>query len=216
MNPVLIYCYDAYCGWCYGFSPVIKKIEDKYRGTMQLEVLSGGLVNYGEPQPISAFSELILGSYKRIEEMSSVEFGADFLWHVRNTDKSDWFLDSEKSSIALCIFKDHYPDRQAQFAADMEYAFNYEARDLMDDEAYRHLLEKYEIDADEFYKKLHSEEYKEKAHHEYALCKQLGITGFPCLLMQVSENKIYLISQGLRSYEDVKQRIEDVLKENQA
>ena len=212
MNPVLIYCYDAYCGWCYGFSPVIKKIEDDYRETLQLEVLSGGLVNYGKPQPLSVFSELILGSYKRIEESSTVEFGPDFLWHVRNTDKSDWFLDSEKAATALCIFKEMYPDMQAQFAADLQYAFNFEARDLMDDEAYRHLLIKYKIDGDDFYTKLNSEEYKKKAHHEFELCKQLGITGFPCVLLQVDENKIYLISQGLRSYEDVKARIDDVLK----
>ena len=26
MKPAIIYCYDAYCGWCYGFGPVIKKI----------------------------------------------------------------------------------------------------------------------------------------------------------------------------------------------
>ena len=27
----IYYCYDAYCGWCYGFSPVIKRIFDAYR-----------------------------------------------------------------------------------------------------------------------------------------------------------------------------------------
>ncbi len=31
MKPLLIYCYDAYCGWCYGFSKVISRIEEEYR-----------------------------------------------------------------------------------------------------------------------------------------------------------------------------------------
>ena len=32
MDPVVFYCYDAYCGWCYGFSPVIRRIAEEYEG----------------------------------------------------------------------------------------------------------------------------------------------------------------------------------------
>ena len=32
------------------------------------------------------------------------------------------------------------------FATDLQYALNYEGRDLTDDEAYRHLLAKYSLD----------------------------------------------------------------------
>ena len=34
----LIYCYDAYCGWCYGFSPVIQKISEEMSNKIDLEV----------------------------------------------------------------------------------------------------------------------------------------------------------------------------------
>ena len=44
MKPLLIYCYDAYCGWCYGFSPVIKKIAEEYKDKLDIEVLSGGMM----------------------------------------------------------------------------------------------------------------------------------------------------------------------------
>src|SRR6516164_6627574 len=44
MNPFLIYCYDAYCGWCYGFSPVIRRIVGEFRGRLPVEVLSGGMI----------------------------------------------------------------------------------------------------------------------------------------------------------------------------
>ncbi|MEI9933445.1 MAG: thioredoxin domain-containing protein [Ferruginibacter sp.] len=43
-KPILIYCYDAYCGWCYGFSPVIKKIAQQYQKELDIEVLSGGML----------------------------------------------------------------------------------------------------------------------------------------------------------------------------
>ena len=48
-KPVLIYCYDAYCGWCYGFSPVVKKIADNYKSRLHIEVLSGGMIINDEP-----------------------------------------------------------------------------------------------------------------------------------------------------------------------
>lgn len=44
MKPILVYCYDAYCGWCYGFSRVIKKIYEEYKDQLDFEVLSGGMI----------------------------------------------------------------------------------------------------------------------------------------------------------------------------
>ncbi|HVE60446.1 MAG TPA: hypothetical protein VNA26_01410, partial [Chitinophagaceae bacterium] len=38
------YCYDALCGWCYGFSPVMKKIEQEYKDQVSFDVLSGGMI----------------------------------------------------------------------------------------------------------------------------------------------------------------------------
>jgi putative protein-disulfide isomerase len=90
---------------------------------------------------------------------------------------------------------------------------NFEGRDLCDNEAYRHLLEKYEIDPDDFYKKLGSEDYKEKAYYEFALCKQLQVTGYPCVFLQVSEQKLYMLGKGYTAYEDLEARLQRILKE---
>jgi putative protein-disulfide isomerase len=61
MQPLLIYCYDAYCGWCYGFSPVMKKVEEAYKDRLQIEVLSGGMVLPEQPVHIGATAEYIKG-----------------------------------------------------------------------------------------------------------------------------------------------------------
>ncbi len=213
MQPVIYYCYDAYCGWCYGFSPVIKQIAAEYNGKISFEVLSGGMILAENPQPIITIASYISEEYKTVEEMTGVKFGADYLWHINNPEESDWFPHSEKSAIALCIFKELYPGQQVSFAADLQYALHFEGRDLTDNEAYRHLLEKYSIDADVFYTKLKSEEYKEKALYEISLCKQLQVTGFPAVLLQASETKFYLIARGYTAYENVKARIDNILAE---
>ena len=209
----IIYCYDAYCGWCYGFSPVIKRIAEEYKSLLHVEVLSGGMILPEEPVSIKASAKYIEREYSVVEEATGVKFGNDYLWHIKNPDDSDWFPNSEKPAIALCIFKEYYPERSVEFATDLEYALMFEGRDLTDDNAYLHLLEKYNIRQEAFFTKLHSEEYKEMAHYEFSLVKQLQVTGYPTLFLQTGETKFVMIARGYTDYETVKERLSKLLKE---
>ena len=209
--PILIYCYDAYCGWCYGFSPVIKKIAADYKSVMQTDVLSGGMILPEKPVHISTSAGYILNAYKNVEELSGIKFGEDYLWHIKNSDDSDWYPNSEKPAIAMCIFKEFYPERAVEFAGDLQYALHYEGRDLTDDEAYRLIIEKYSIQPEIFYEKLKSETYKEMAYYEFSLMKQLQVTGYPCVFVQTGELKFNMVARGYTDYDTLKERIDNIL-----
>lgn len=211
----LIYCYDAWCGWCYGFSPVMKDIEAAFKDRLAVEVLSGGMILPDEPRPIALTAPYIRDAYKTVEEYTGITFGEDYLWHIFNPEKSDWFPDSEKAAIALSIIKAYAPEKAVAYAADLQYALHFEGRDLTDDEAYRHLLPRYGIDAETFYHDLHSEKFREKAHYDFALVKQLQVNSFPQLLLQTSASKFYLVAKGFTPYETVKERLEKILEEVQ-
>jgi putative protein-disulfide isomerase len=210
----LIYCYDAYCGWCYGFSEVIKKINSEYRTKLNFEVLSGGMILPEQPVSIAATATYLENIYPKIEETTGIKFGEDYLWHITHPGASDWYPSSQKPAIALCVFKDYYPDKQVSFAADLQFALHFEGRDRTDDEAYRLLLDKYNIPADEFFEKVTDEEYKEQAYDEFAFCKQLNVTGFPAIFIQLTESKYYLIAEGYTDFEILKERIEKIIGEN--
>ena len=211
MKPTLIYCYDAYCVWCYGFSTVIKKIAADYKDKLEIEVLSGGMLIGDYVMPIEKTAPFILDEYKKVEALSGVKFGDDFLWHINNPDKSDWVMNSEKPAIALCILKEYYPERQLEFATDLEHALKYEGRDLDDDEAYRHLLDKYNIQPEAFYTKLKAEEYKEMAYYEFALMKQLQVNGYPTVFIQTGALKFVMVARGYTAYDELQPRIDNVL-----
>ena len=87
MSPTLYYCYDAYCGWCYGFSPVIRRLFEEYRQTVAFEVLSGGMILPEKPQPVRVIADYILSSYKTVEERTGIRFGEDWLWHMRQSGR---------------------------------------------------------------------------------------------------------------------------------
>lgn len=208
----LIYCYDAYCGWCYGFSPVLKKIAENYKDQFFVEVLSGGMILPEVPQPIEQIATVIKENYPRVEEYTGIKFGKDFLWHVFHPEQSDWFPNSLKPAIALSVMKDFNPDFGLAFASDIQYALNFEGRDLTDDEAYRHLLPKYGITDDQFYNNLHSDTFLEKAQYDFALVKQLQVSSYPALLLQESESKFHLLAKGFTDFETLNSRIINVLK----
>jgi putative protein-disulfide isomerase len=211
----LIYCYDAYCGWCYGFTPIIKQISEEFKTVLEPDVLSGGMILPKKPVHISVTSGYLLNDYKNVEELTGMKFGEDYLWHLKNPDDTDWYPYSEKPAIAMCIFKEYYPARVIEFATDLQYALHYEGRDLTDDEAYRHLLEKYSIQEEVFYEKLKSDPYKETAYYEFSLMKQLGVDAYPTLFVQTAEAKFVMVARGYTDYETLKGRIENVLKESQ-
>jgi putative protein-disulfide isomerase len=211
MKPIIFYCYDAYCNWCYAFSPVMQQIANEYSHQFQFEVLSGGMILPETPKPISVMAEFFLNNCKTVTEHTGTLFGEDFLWHIKNPELSDWFPNSEKPAIAMCVFKEYHPDKQVAFAADLQYALQFEGRDLDDNEAYRHLLEKYAIPADEFYTLLKDPAYKEKAHDEFDLCKQLQVKGYPQVLLQVNESKFLLLASGYTIYEVLKPRIDNAV-----
>ncbi len=213
MKQSIFYCYDAYCGWCYGFSPVMKKLSEAYAGKFHFEVLSGGMIVSEYVKPISAMAGYIREAYRTVEERTGIKFGQDYLWHINHPEESDWFPDSMKPAIAMCVFKEIYPERQVAFAADLQYALHYEGRDLCDDEAYRHLLEKYSIEPEIFYSRLHYEIYKEKAENEFTVCRQLQVTGFPAVFLQASPEKFYLLARGYTDHDIMQERIEKLLSD---
>lgn len=184
-----------------------------YKDTLDFEVLSGGMVITEKAKHIRLTAPYIQQAYKLVEKTTGIKFGQDYLWHINNPDLSDWHPSSEKPAIALCILKNYYPTRQIEVATDLQYALHFEGRDLDDDEAYLHLLEKYSIQPETFYTKLKSEDYKEMAYHEFELCRKLNVTAFPVLLIQLTENKFHLIARGYTSFEDLTLRIDDVLKD---
>lgn len=213
MRPKIIYCYDAYCGWCYGFSPVIKAIWIKYRDQFDFETLSGGMIPVESTKHIGVMAGYIQQAYKTVEERTGIQFGEDYLWHINNPDKSDWYPHSEMAAIALSVLREYHPERSIEMAADFQYALHAEGRDLTDKEAYRHLLEKYSVDPDGFYAKLADASYREKAYYDFTLVKQLNVNGFPTAFLQLEEGKFYMIARGYSDVEEVDQRIRNIMTE---
>lgn len=206
----IIYVYDALCGWCYGFSPVLKECYEKHKNEFEFEVLSGGMMIGDRVGSINDIAPYIKSAYHTVENTTGVKFGEAYL---RVLEDGSMVLNSEMPSIALSLFKQYFPDQSVLFAHEIQNALYFDGRDPSEIETYRYIAVNHGIDPDEFEVKMNLESSKEAAYYDFALAKQLRVESFPAVLIQSSETGFYLIAKGYTDSATLELRIENVQKE---
>ncbi|WP_276362081.1 DsbA family protein [Daejeonella sp. H1SJ63] len=206
----IIYVYDAFCGWCYGFSRVIKDCYEKHVNDFDFEVISGGMMTGEKAGSINQAAPYSKTAYHTIEGMCGVKFGEPYLKHL---EEGTMILNSEIPSIALSVFKSVKPQLSVPFVHDLQQSIYFDGKDPNDFGLYRYLAVNFGIDPDEFENKMRLEEFKEAAYYDFALAKQLRVESFPAVLMQLSETSFYLIAKGYTDPETLELRINNVIKE---
>lgn len=203
----IYYVYDPLCSWCYGFSPVIKKIKNTYEEQFDFQVISGGMQSGERKQPVSAIRDYLKGAYKNVTERTGVEFGEQFMEVLEEGNR---MLDSVPPSIALSIVKDLKPAETLNFAATIQEAIYYDGFNWNLVDEYFPYLKQYDIAPEVFKQKFEDPLYKEKTLEDFKLAANFGVTGFPSVILK-KEDKYYLIAQGFVPYEQLKATIEQVL-----
>ncbi|NIG53664.1 DsbA family protein [Chitinophaga sp. Cy-1792] len=209
----LIYVYDALCGWCYGFTPVVQQLQERYPD-MEFDVLSGGMILGANKRPWSAMHSYIMQAHKSVEETTGVQFGDAFLNELLPSSEK---MDSETPGIALTVFKTYQPEKALDFAHDMQVVLNYNGESLSNDDTYRKLVEKYNIPADEFLQKLHDENFRYQTQQEFQMVQNWGITGFPAAILDLGNGgQLYLCAKGYTTLERLQQTIENIIAESKS
>jgi putative protein-disulfide isomerase len=207
-KPTLVYIYDALCGWCYGFSPVMKRLHETYRDQLHFDVLSGGMVMGSRVGPIGQVAPYIAWAYKQVEERTGVTFGEGFLKGVLEPGTA--IFSSEKPGIALTVFKSERSDEAVSFAHDLQRAVYFEGLDLQADPTYAALVQPYGLEGTAFVEKLNDFRFKQKTYAEFQAVSKLGVTGFPTVLLLTPEKK-YVLSRGYAPFEELDGRLRQVL-----
>ena len=207
MKSKIIYVYDPLCGWCYGFSPVIRKIENEYKDKMDFEIISGGMVIGEREGLIGDFAGYILKALPRLEELTGVKFGERYLSKLKDRTL---YQSSLKPCIALEVFKSFNEKDAIAFASSIQKAQYLDGNDLQDENVYLELIKPYGIDPVKFLKQLNSEEFKIETTKLFAMIQEWGITGFPAVIL-VKNGEFFLIAKGYVDYDNLKAVIEKII-----
>jgi putative protein-disulfide isomerase len=208
----LIYCYDPLCGWCYGFSPVIKKLEAEFGDRLPFIAYSGGMATGERAAPIGEAFAYIKQALGTVEQRTGVTFGQGFKDLLED---GSYIYNSEPPARALTIFKSVSNNSSISFAHALQAAIFGGGKSLNDQVVLSKIAEAEGLDAEVFLKLFEEEKYQQKTRDEFAFVQQMGVSGFPTLLYREAR-KLYILSRGYQAYEPLQQTIDKLLKEGAA
>ncbi|KAA9325491.1 DsbA family protein [Adhaeribacter soli] len=208
-KPVFYYVYDGLCGWCFGFAPVVAKVQAAFHDKLSFEVLSGGMITGTRVGPIKEMAGYIKNAVPRLKQVTGITFGDAYLNEV--LENGTYISNSLPPAIALAIFKEQFPDRQVHFAHSIQNLHFLEGKDLNNVNVYLPLAEAAGISEADFRAKFNDVKYREAAEKEFQLVQNWGIDGFPAVVIEKDE-QLYLLSQGYQSYEDLTSTLNQLLE----
>ncbi len=198
----LKYYYDALCGWCYGFSEVMSKIEQDYGDKLDIEVISGGLFLGNRAGRINDVAPHIKnGAYKIVERRTGVKFGKVFLSDVFGEGKT--ILNSLLPTIALCIVREEFPEEELRFAKLLLKAVYFDGLNPIDLDGLAAYAVKIGCNKEVFLLKMKEDKYRQTVEKEFQLFRNSEYNGMPTLVIEQNGNQT-LISNGYAKFEELK------------
>ena len=199
----LYYIYDALCGWCYGFSPVMSRFFEEYKDELSFEVISGGMVTGDRVGPIGEVAPYIKEAYRDVEERTGVTFGEDFLKDVLADGHT--IFDSLPPALALRAFKFAQPDQVIPFASRIQKAIYFDGMAPRDEAGYGRLAEEFGLSAPIFRKQMNDPTTLATVRAEFELVQNWGINGFPTILLEYGkeEPQLGVLARGYLPFEQL-------------
>ncbi|WGK64834.1 DsbA family protein [Croceiramulus getboli] len=179
----IVYVYDALCGWCYGFSPVISQFQEKYKDSLDFEVISGGMITGDRIGPIGEVASYISWAYKNVEKATGVKFGSEFLNKILKDGEA--IFTSIPSAIALSVFKTIDSTNSVRYACELQKAIYYDGIEPERLEVYGKIASKFGIDSESFVLTMKDSKYNQSAEDDFAKSAALGVTGFPTVFLEM-------------------------------
>lgn len=201
MKKKIYYIMDTMCGWCYGFSNVITKIQEKYNDKYDFIILPGGMwVDENVKEINEDLGNYIKNHNTNIERLTGRKFGEGFNKNILGN--KNMILDSLPGAKAVVLTQKLKKDTSFEFLKRIQESFFIEGKDPNNLEIYTTIAEEFGIDKDEFEKKFLSEELTNETYSVFNMVASMGAMSFPTVIM-VEGNKGKIIAQGYSSFEEL-------------
>jgi putative protein-disulfide isomerase len=206
-NMKIIYIYDAYCGWCYGFSPVIRKFYEKHQHEMAFEAWSGGLILGERIGPMDpGLVKYIREVTPRLEATTGVTVSKAYLEALSDPARVN---DSNIPARAMHAFRKQLPHRSIEFASFLQQASFGRAADLSKKAVYEEAEAHFGLPEGSI--SLAMDSLQATADAEFAQVNAWGIRGFPAVILDRGDTLIAL-SNGYTDEASLEKALEHALK----
>lgn len=174
----VLYAFDAYCGWCWGISPLVMEPAAARASHVPVVVLSGGLFIGERAQRIDAYPH-IPAANRRIANLTGTVFGAEYGALLAD---GSFVLDSHGAAAVFAALRAQAPQRAMQFAHRLQEAFYVHGLGLSDVETAVDIARDEGLDAERVRHDLERGAAHQQALHDFELVRELHVQSHPTLL----------------------------------
>jgi len=194
---VLWYFADPMCSWCWGFAPVVSKIMETYGDRLQLALMMGGL-RPGTIQAMpAAMRAEVLHHWEEVHRRSGQPFKFD------GALREGFVYDTEPACRAVVAVLDLDGAAAFPYFKSIQSAFYADGQDVTRADVLAQLAAMQGVDADQFAERFESAEIKQRTRDHFRQTAEVGIRGFPTVILQNGE-RFDLLTHGYRPFEELK------------
>lgn len=205
--PTLIYVTNPMCPWCYGFTPVLRRLRALWHGRLNVQVLLGDMYAHArEPLPIEEKSKHAV-SWHRIQELTFQPFDYRFF------KRRDFVYNTEPACRALLCVRLLRPKLMLEVLRAFHSAFFADGLDLKDVEVLIRIVSLFGIKENLFMALFESEEVMRQMEEEFSYVDSIGAATFPSVLLQTRQGIDKLV-HGYVPLDQLEQRLLQVLEQD--
>ncbi len=205
-GPVVFYVADPMCSWCWGFAPVVEAVVATFHDRLPVSVVLGGL-RPGTRDPVTApFRAEILHHWREVQRLT----GQPFTFAGALPD--GFVYDTEPASRAVLTIADLKPDDVLRYLQRTQEAFYVEQQDVTQSDALAALSSEFGIERERFLARFGSEAMRERTSAHFTFARQLGVRGFPTVLL-ARQGNVRVLTSGYRPFHVLRPLIETWLAE---
>jgi putative protein-disulfide isomerase len=198
----LVYFADPMCSWCYGFSPVVATLAERFEDRLPLDVVMGGLRAGNTEAMRDKDKDFIRGSWTRVGDATGQPFDMGFF------DRDGFVYDTEPACRAVVTARRLMPRMALPFMARLQQAFYAENRDITAADEIAQVAEEAGFDRAGFAMAFAAPDTRNETYRDFLTAEALGIRGFPTLIAGSEDRGYALLTNGYRPLDDLAEPLE--------
>ncbi|SHJ58685.1 putative protein-disulfide isomerase [Reichenbachiella agariperforans] len=203
-KPKLLYFGDPMCSWCWGVANHLDALIEEFSDKLSFELVLGGLRPGGGEEWNEEFRNMLRTHWEHVHEASGQPFDYSFF------ERDAFEYDTEPPARAVRVVRDIAPDKEWEFYKLLQEMFYAENQNILDPVVLERACTELEIDYLAFEPLFESEGYKRLVYQDFIRSQQLGVRGFPAIVIQKGEEYI-AVTMGYSDLETMKQRTVQIL-----
>ncbi len=189
----LIYFTDPMCSWCWGFSPVIEAIRDRFGERLPIRLILGGL-RPGTSEPMTGAAKADVKSHwAQVAKASGQPFDDTFF------ERERFIYDTDPAARATVLVRREDPELALDFLRATHEAFYACNLDVTLPGVLADLAAPFGLGMWAFLAGMEADDVKQETWRDYAISQRAGVTGFPTLIAGEEDEPYHLIARGYQN-----------------